>query len=69
MATVQLPDLVITESCEECHEKLTDGVCLNADCPKGQATATEDAARATAKVAVKGATSQPRSFNVSGGVD
>lgn len=65
--------------CDDCGGRVIDGTCLNVNCGKAQAAATEDATRSTAKVAVAGATAtgktvsrqkpEPRSFNISGRVD
>ncbi len=59
----------------KCGSIMTDGVCLNADCTVAQGTATEDAARTTAKATAPGASAAvrrqaaPRAVNLRGNVD
>ena len=66
--------MVAETMCVACEGKLTDGVCLNVDCPEGARAATADAVGEGAKVNVAGAVverraTRPAAWNNVGRVD
>lgn len=57
-------------TCPECSRALTaDGRCVNADCPRAQASVSQGAGRMTAKASVAAVSDAPRAWRASGGVD